>query len=83
MVRKVTIKDYNGILSPKNVNAWLNDNITIDNSFPSKLAFRLSILNKFFAKNLAPYKYAYVLGCPKSIFLSQTCFLQQCTFVQT
>ena len=25
----------------------------------------------------------YVLGCPESVFLSQTCFLQQCTFIQT
>ena len=24
-----------------------------------------------------------VLGCPKSVFLSQTCFLQQCVFIQT
>ena len=24
-----------------------------------------------------------VLGCPKSVFLSQTYFLQQCTFIQT
>ena len=24
-----------------------------------------------------------IRGCPKSVFLSQTCFLQQCTFVQT
>ena len=26
---------------------------------------------------------ADVLGCPESVFLSQTCFLQRCTFVQT
>lgn len=52
MVRKVTMKDYNGILSPKNVNAWLYDNIKIDNSFLFKLAFRSSILNKFFTKNV-------------------------------
>ena len=24
-----------------------------------------------------------VLGCPESVFLSQTCFLKQCTFIQT